>query len=173
MSELETAVRPILEPMLLGKGLTVILSPDDQVILSRWAYKSVLVANLALPEASLIPNAFYNEFYHPPLLPEQGVTVWTAAYSAQARWGHFTRVSLPLPEAHARLATFSVFRALFQVLLYFGGDWRQTRDGGLETEPLIQRLWPPTKTPIAWPKDQKAIGSFSSLKYFCQRIDFI
>ncbi|MDR7417611.1 MAG: hypothetical protein QN178_01720 [Armatimonadota bacterium] len=192
MAELEAQAQPILTPMVLGTTPFTILSPADQVILSRWVFKTVLVANLTLPEQHVIPATTYREFYQNRVPPERGAVIWTAGYSGRMRWGHFTRHGLVLwrretiginvatgKEAHTQLphtfvtlATLTTFRALFQVLFYFGGDWTPARVASEQTERIIIRLWPATGTPVLWPKDRYAIGSFDSLDNFSRRSDF-
>lgn len=181
MSDMEDKVKPILEPMMLGKAQTAVLSPRDQVVLSRWAFKMALVADLVLPGPRLIPQEWYKNFYRDHLPPEIGAVIWTTAYGGREKAAHTYRRLLVIPpigevmgwtETHGFLITFDTFRAVFQVLGYFGGRWQPTGDGGIESQRYLIRLWPPTATAVGWPRNGLALSDSAFLN-FPEREDFI
>lgn len=166
---------------MLGRARMAVLSPKDQMVLSRWAFKMALVADLVLAGPRLIPEEWCMNFYHEHLPPETGVVIWTTAYGGRVKAAHSYRRLLVVPpigeaiswdETRGFLTTFNIFRAVLQVLGYFGGRWRPTGDGAFGSERYIIRLWPPTATAVGWPRNGYALSDSAFLN-FTERVDFI
>lgn len=62
MSDIENASRPFLEPMILGNGRPVPLSPTAQRILAIWAMKTALVVDVHL-RTRRFPRVLYPGFF--------------------------------------------------------------------------------------------------------------
>lgn len=92
MSNLERETIPILEPMILFEDFrrTIGLSPRDQAILARWAYKTTLVLDFAFPDQpTWIPTSWYADFYRRRWPPNRGVVIWVTTY------GDFNELFIP------------------------------------------------------------------------------
>jgi hypothetical protein len=186
MGRIEDEVQPILEPMMLGQVKTVTLSPDNQVSLSRWAFKTNLVAEFALRGPRMVPTSWYTDFYARRRPPDIGVVVWATAYGGTRRavFGHKRTFSIladwPIPnseatqrtETTATLTTLTAFRAIFQVFCCFGWKWHPSKNGGIGSEQYLIRIWPPTNASVVWPKNGIFLDD-ATLEAFAAREDFM
>ena len=186
MSGIDNDVKPILEPMILRQAQAITLSPDDQICLSRWAFKTALVAEFALRGKHVIPDKWYRDFYRRRLPPDPGCLIWTTAYGGHEKPGHAHKRTLPLtgdfpvPNSELKdrkttetfLITLAALRAVFQVFGCTDWEWHPTSDGGVESQQLLIRLWPPTSNPATWPRNSIALSD-TALLDFCNREDFL
>ena len=161
MSRLENDVQPILRPMMTASGGTISLSPNDQEVLARWIYKTVLMADFALtpdkyriPHPTPIPKSDYSTFYAHRTPPNSAV-IWTAGYTGERKIHGTQREQHTLLEKTNQrirlyLITFSVLRAVFQVLGALSGILDDLPIRG-DPDRGVVRIWPPRNRPIDWP----------------------
>lgn len=80
MSQLETAAKPILTPLVHGRGNT--LSTVDCTILTRWFLKTTLILELAGERAQRVAPPALVDWVRTDTAPRQGVTLWAGAARA-------------------------------------------------------------------------------------------
>jgi Pyridine nucleotide-disulphide oxidoreductase, dimerisation domain len=124
MERLETAARPVLEPMLLGAppGTLRVLDPDQQAILATWAVKISLLLTLSQfrgQDYGWTPVSTLQWLYkhHDSRMPPPGSRVWMGGFNtsdvpARVQAGCLYDVS---GKPAAQCVTFSVGCVLFQV----------------------------------------------------------
>ena len=78
---------------------------------------------------------------------------------------------MPSAVVSTYLTTFTVFRAVFQVLGLLQGEWAPIKTTP-ELKPFLIRLWPPTGKSVAWPRGGLAFDN-RGLEDFAQRRDFL
>ena len=161
MSALETAVRPILEPMIAGTRHAILLGPDECLALACWAFKTVVLADLTFPDPRL-PDRLRHDFFA-SRVPADDVVIRTGAYQddlAVCYWGqpiqvvHWGGDNIP---AVGWQSTFNLFHAVFQML--FHGYGKRVAPGGSYSDEATAILWPHTNRTIAWPPDNKALSA--------------
>jgi hypothetical protein len=169
MSRLETAARPIFEPLMPGTR-RVILQPSEQRTLAFWIVKTAMTLQLSHPtrQPDAIPGAHYSELYkeqRPPRLCQ----VWIAGCTHNDRPPDLTRPMV----GRCRIAPLKRFRPddisadqptvpAYSVAMSMGnlamaifghqyadshaqGSWQ----GGMG-EALAQ-IWPSPGIPVEWP----------------------
>jgi hypothetical protein len=165
MEQLERAVRPVLEPMLLGAapGTSHVLNPDQQAILATWAVKTSLLLTLSEfrgQDHGWIPASTLQWLYeHYDLhMPPPGSRVWMGGFNtsdvpARVQAGCLYDAS---GNPTAQCTTFSVGCVLFQVFTTSQEDadlppdtetWLAPK--GLYVPALLQIS--PSISPIRWP----------------------
>lgn len=177
MSELETRVRPALEPMILGR-LPVALTPVMQAMLARWAFKTAVMIDLFKPSADRDygPREYRmlkdrHLFSGMPVLRDPLVMVWTAAYQGPAAGysslsSAFPFVTPPTYTPEGIVATpgnttrgvshtLRLMHVLFQVLVVERGAYPIL---SVSSPPASIRLAPPTRTAAEWPFHGEAFG---------------
>jgi len=182
LSEIENDAKPVLAPLILGRGLPVLLSLADQRVLAYWAFKTALTASLVSDKKLFGPEPFA-ELYRRKAPPPLRTVIWTAGYnsgrpesSIRPRTGRIVVSAYPTQraatrfETQSRLITVSIYWFVFQVLQYDGYSipgraFAQIRG--------IKRIWPldaPTDGPFEWPPDRAALGK-GALERFAHRSD--
>jgi hypothetical protein len=141
LSVLERDVQPVLTPLIHGDERR--LSSDGQRLLATWAVKTALMLDLAT-ESPIIPTGFFHAF-RPERAPLASHVVWLGAYMGRERaiWSAQQALHIGVPEdgePNGFATTFTVFRALFQVVGHF------TRGDATITD---TRLWSAGLWPIA------------------------
>lgn len=165
METLESAVRPVLEPLLLGAtaGTSIVLGPDDQAILATWAVKTGLMLALSKfrdTDHGWIPADTLQWLYqhHTLLLPPPGCRVWMAGLDTSSIPASVQATCLYDDDGNpaAQFVTFSVGCAMFQVF----APRQQDADVAADTETwlapagvfqlaLLQIT--PADSPVRWP----------------------
>jgi hypothetical protein len=80
MSQLETAAKPILTPLVHGRGNT--LSTIDCRILTRWFIKTTLILELAGDRTQRVTPSALFDWVRNDTPPRQGLTLWVGAARA-------------------------------------------------------------------------------------------
>lgn len=155
MSRLESAVKPLIGGMLLGRRR--LLHPTGQGTLAAWAVLKVMMMQHAFPR-EIIPVGQYAELYavRDDRRPPHGFRVYTARVAhtegrAEPGFFHCNGIARVTGEpithetpAEGYLATFTVLDLLVQVFRAqesIGGDdaeWIHPRN----VSPAMRRLWP-------------------------------
>ena len=171
MNDLETQVRPFLEPMVLGKP--VVISPADQHALAQWAMKTFLMHDLCHPDDPL-PLSQFRSFFHTRTPPTDSI-IWVAAYGGRklaaqglARGLAYTRrpaIDLPPETAYLYLGTFLAGAAMFQLLMHVGGGNAVPPVRSPFRLRAFRGIWPPLGEPISWPPSNVAFdnGAFQAV----------
>ncbi len=104
MSRLESAVKPILTPMLLDES--IVLSPDDQRTLAAWITMKLMVAEFTRP-TDVVTRLDQRTSLMRSLIPPSGWTIWIGRRQARkwrsGYWRHAATIGLaeqgqvPLP----------------------------------------------------------------------------
>jgi hypothetical protein len=178
MSELEGRAQPILTPMILGQQRAIILSPADQQILARWAFKTALMSEFASPKQE-VGIRTYEGFYQHRRPPDQCV-IWTAAYSTTTTAARVHRLLITLGTVDTKkddaitaqdspgiVITFNLFKVIFQVALYEGARRTTLPD----SHSLVQRIWP-VDGPLVWPAKGNAL-SHEAFERFATRVGLL
>jgi hypothetical protein len=92
MNDLETAARPLLEPMIVGRGRA--LHRDGQRTIATWAMKTMLMFEFAYPE-QLIPRELYEHLYAHREPPPR-TRAWLAPYGGERFSTYYKRHALGL-----------------------------------------------------------------------------
>jgi len=156
MSDLENAVRPRLERMLLGRGSS--LNVQDQTTLSTWAYKTALMVNFALPEVARAadPSEYRYLFRHkrPPPGAKGALAAYDGEPTASFR-GHPLHVGSQVRGGNPRGAfngytlTLSVGQVAFHVF-HTTVPGQELAYGGGDITSQLQWIWPAQKDLIVW-----------------------
>jgi hypothetical protein len=124
MGALETAARPVLEPLLLGAapGSSLELDPDQQAVLATWAVKTSLLLVLSKLRGQphgWIPASTLQWLYrhHDSRMPPPGTRVWMGGLNTSDTPAWLRSVCLydVGGQPTAQCVTFSVGCVLFQV----------------------------------------------------------
>lgn len=155
MSSMETAVMPILTPLILTTDAQT-FTEAEAITLATWVAKTALTASLLHPdETNPIPRKYFDEL-HRERTPFRDSVVWIAAYDV----GRYPASSsmVPIPPVNGFLVTGNVGCFVYQLT---AGD--DMANGGLvmppgELAPYVTQIWPlqphPELAPIikhAWP----------------------
>jgi hypothetical protein len=164
MATLETRVRPVLEPLLLGarKGTSLTLGPDQQTLLATWAVKTGLLLALSKFRRTAhgwIPDDTLQWLYqhHSQVLPPPGSRVWMAGFDTSDIPGSVQAACIYGNNGPAAQAiTFTVGCVLFQVFAPRQQDASLTpgTEAWLAPEGALQlALLPiaPATSPLRWP----------------------
>ena len=178
MSDLENAVRPILEPMILGLYGQVSLSPDDQGLVAFWAVKTAFMTSF-LEHERTFTDAAHKELFATRRVPQNGI-VWVAAYRGDSvrlvthggkcsleaagfigKNGIIQREPVKLDGA---VRTNRLGSVIFQTLIYEGDHLPLlgTKHG---TGPNDQRIWPVVDRILPWPTNTRALDDLGFLLY--------
>jgi hypothetical protein len=163
MSELEESARPILSPLILARGAPVELALADQLIVSRWAFKTALMADFHSRAATrLFLPSVHAAFFRNRLPPQPNCGIWIAAYSGspvrlgiQAR-GSDMQLHWHNPAASgvvhlkAQVMTITIISLVLQVFRY-DGDVSLIKN--LHEPRGTCLIWPPNTHPVKWPPD--------------------
>lgn len=165
MERLESAARPVLEPLLLGAapGTSRVLNPDQQALLATWAVKTSLLLTLSEfrgQDHGWIPVSTLQWLHqhHDLRVPPPGSRVWIGGFNtsdipARVQAGCLYDTS---GKPAAQCTTFSVGCILFQVFTTEQDDadlppgteaWLAPK--GLYAHALLQIA--PSISPIRWP----------------------
>jgi hypothetical protein len=157
LQRLETSVRPLLTPAILGTE-RVAIRPREQMLISRWALKTALLLRYVRQPVNPPPEertTWVMTHEEPP--PQAGV--WLAAYGGSAHaWVQMSRHNLEPPAGsgvqvfHCELTTFTLGRLLVLVLDVPDAD-RDVAIGTYEKVfvPFTSKLWPPPGYNVRWP----------------------
>lgn len=120
-SDLETAVKPILRPMLLSR-LSFRLSPTDQELLAFWAAKVLLVSQCMVPAAErVVPAAQYAEMFDKRSAPARCRVAIARRPRENASWPYRIIAlggqwrSSPPPGPRPRCEQYDTYRAVIVV----------------------------------------------------------
>jgi hypothetical protein len=154
MSDLERAVRPILEPMLIGRAKP--LGRDSQATLAAWAYKTALMLNFAVPE--IVRAADPAEYQHlfryrrPPRAAKIAVAAYSGVATASYR-GHALHVGSKVvgdgAPYNGYTMTFSVGQAAFHVV-HTTLPNQEVTYSGRDIAQMIRWIWPIQRELFVW-----------------------
>lgn len=179
MEDLESAVRPALEPLLLGAAprTSRVLDPDQQAILAMWAVKTALLLTLGKfrrRDHGWIPVSTLKWLHqhHDSRIPPPGTRVWMGGFNTSDIPASVQTACLydTSREPAAQCTTFTVGCVLFQVFATKQEDANLTPDidawlapNGPYAPALIRIA--PSSTPVRWPskavlgpKDREALA---------------
>jgi hypothetical protein len=159
MSDMETAVAPLMGPMILQSAATV-LHPDPQARLAAWATKTAMVAEFMGPREAR--PLYYSPEERQQIMnvgaPPADNWVWLA-HRAHGTYCDvlFERFAFVSPTEDtivpACLATIAVGAVVFQVFSYRRAlaetDYVRFRNGPWET--TLLRIWPEEHATLFWP----------------------
>jgi hypothetical protein len=167
MEHLETAARPVLEPLLLGAsaGTTRALDPDQQAILATWAVKTALLLVLGKfrgRDHGWIPVSTLQWLHqhHDLRIPPPGTRVWMGGFNTSDTPASVQTACLyeASSEPAAQCATFTVVCVLFQVFAAKQEDADLAPDTDAWLAPkgpyasaLLQIA--PSSSPLRWPPE--------------------
>lgn len=118
LSVLENDASAVLRPLILGHNRS--LNADEQSVVAAWAFKTALMLDLS--SGPFIPLGFFRDFKL-RRRPHESSLVWLGAYSGARAVLVYEQPlgfgAAPGEPPMATVITFSVGRALFQVLLHF------------------------------------------------------
>lgn len=168
MNQMETRVAPVITPMMTA-GVSISLTPAQQLALANWAIKTVLVLDHQTPRNRSIPESEYGSFYKrkQPLDnhivwigridPTKEMRVADAVLQAirqtriDATDGDFlNQVNLDIADGRwMYIATFSIG---FVVLQVWGHNLSHPMkvDTGPDHRSVMKRIWP-VQGDLAWP----------------------
>ncbi|GGM41225.1 hypothetical protein GCM10007977_048290 [Dactylosporangium sucinum] len=154
-SVLEGDVKAIMVPMFEG---TWHLDRAQQERLAVWATKTALVLD-SLNPVRVVPRAVGHALrlgHRPP----DGVTVWMSPFlgTTRALAASSSPLHFPFPDEepdpsrqpNAFVATFTVFRVAFQVLINFAVGELELSGGRPDVEACLMRIWPTEHDRIDW-----------------------
>lgn len=158
LSVLENDVARVLSPMLDGSPAR--LMATEQSLLATWAVKTALMLDLASGNP-FIPQGFYFDF-RLRRAPHPNNFVWLANYGGNqhAATAQLLGLHIGVPTdqpPNAFLATFSIFRVVFQVLGHFARGPAELKDDRRQFEQIYDQIWPWWCMPIVWPKSTYAL----------------
>lgn len=157
MSRIETAVRPILEPMILDTP--TIIDASGQRTLAIWLTKTALVHELITPETAVATDND-RRWFGQEREPFPGSEMWFARYEGEIGSVFYFRRTITLEkigdpsfpvEAHAQLFTLVAGSVVLQAVIpkrpqlaYFG---RRPRPSAVRFWPASDEVgWPPSET---------------------------
>lgn len=167
MEALETAARPVLEPLLLGAapGSSRMLDPDQQAILASWGVKTALLLALARfrgQDHGWIPASTLQWLYqhHDSRMPPPGSRAWMGGLSTSDVPASVQTACLYDADGDpaAQCVTFSVGCVVFQVFT----TGQQDADLPPDTEDWLAPRGPyqsallqiaPSSSPVRWPPE--------------------
>ena len=167
MSRLETAVIPVLSPLILGQMR--LLTPNDLRVLALWAIKTHMAQELAAsPAFVLTPQEQRSWMVKERPEPPPGIHVWIGTFDAPVIGGHYDCSPLSLPGAGAGVvahldregaydlfggyrATLIVGHLVMSVVYMYGNPNREISYSRLL--PIV-RIWPPASLGLLWPAVQ-------------------
>ena len=166
MSGFETTVRPLLTSAIRGNP-TRWVSPDDQRIVARWAFKTALMSDRTnRPKYWTAPNEHF-EYLFQHREPPDSVTIHLTRYVPSAgesdflawvgsSWAFLGRHGWPKYKAYR--ITFNVGQAVFQVFGHMAPynevltfEPRILLPDGTPRTDLFRRIWPRVPGPHEWP----------------------
>lgn len=158
LSVLERDIEPLLGPMMMGQERP--LGLHDQVRLATWAVKTALMLDLASGKP-IVPRGFYHAL-RLERIPHENNVVLCGAYlgSRKAIWADFRPLGLASRADGAPagfVATFGVFRLVFQVIGHFTNSETTLNDRRALSVGLL-RLWPQESACVKWPRDRLAFN---------------
>lgn len=161
ISVIDNDVKPVLEPLIDGRDSN--LTSDEQRLLATWAVKTAFMLDLS-SDSPVIPLGYYYDF-RLQRSPLPSHIVWIGAYKDNkwAAWARLFPLHLRIPATdppNGFLATFTAFRAVFQVLGHFTKGGASLRDGRPEAKAL-STIWPSEGKTVPWPKGGLAFGNQS------------
>jgi len=153
MGKLEEHVKPILEPLILGRLAT--LSADEQQLMAFWATKTLLAFQSQEHELTTWarPEDYATVFAErAPLACSQ---IWLGHTNLrQATYYRAHRYPIPVPgprseEIHGFGATLTVGHAVFYLLLGYAGPvgMRMRYDAAV----ALKEIWPSRRRELDWP----------------------
>lgn len=157
MSALETRSQPVLAG-LLGTG-AVLLSPQEQRILSVWAAKTAMTVALARRASDgFVPEAHFRELMATQE-PPSGSEVWLAAHRGEY-FGcstHLDKKGITAEVGSTSLGPYVMYSITINIaglVLQFVGNtvpshW--TLEGASESGTTATRIWPLTGKALTWP----------------------
>ncbi len=184
MSNLEEAAARVMKPLIRGEPR--ILTPDDQVLLARWAAKTALVFEFAYASsaANYIP-ASDRQWLRGNETPPASTTVWLAGHTGRRIAFHRsvpfegspadsvvggsigTSGTISRPEAHS-----TTLAILHLVIKVFGDSLPEERSLELPavTRDVVIKIWPRQLAAVLWPPpralDDDALFDFASITVF-------
>jgi hypothetical protein len=156
LSVLEGDVATVLAPLVRGESSRR-LSRRDQRLLATWAVKTALMYDLSTG-APVIPTGFFHDF-RLRRSPLSSHVVWLGAYSGErAVWARLRGLGLGETggePVRGFVATFTAFRAIFQVVGHFTRGGATIRDDRAWSAGLL-RIWPMDVETVDWPRNRLA-----------------
>ena len=160
MADLDRAVRPFVERIVVGKRTT--LSRTDQKQMARWVAKTAMVFTYTTPRRPIPANQ--RHYLRLQLRPPPSSQAWIGIRSAEegiAVGGvlSFGLGNRPEPESKTNRAYLVTLGIGYLVIAFFGHDL------GFEVpwaRPLLEPIWPVSESPIKWPP-KYVFGSIDDL----------
>ncbi len=156
MSQLESAIKPILEPMALGHW-PVMLSSQDCARLGAWVLKTVVMLEMAQPTPAVIPLS-HRKHVARRLSPPARAQVWAGARppgQAPTRFDHQSGGDSETKLHDGYIALLGVGQ-FFGYVVSLPSTGRDSEDPppfllNFEEAPIFKRLWPAPTQGIRFP----------------------
>jgi hypothetical protein len=153
MHELEQATRPVLSPLILGRGRMLV--PTEQEILSVWAVKTALMCEFLHPSTRGASREHFQTIYR-ALKPPDTANVWLAAYDGRKEidYNHrrlsIEREDASKPDARGYLTALVLRHA---VLFVMGGEEPIEMPFSDRDRRGVIQLHPPWRPFPRWPPE--------------------
>jgi hypothetical protein len=159
MSGLETAVRPLLTPIIQGELLT--LDAKDLEIIARWATLKAIVIEHGTSRTEVTPQEDRTAFKNDGTIPAY-FRIYLLSHDCPSRIG-YVRTSYavaltadgPIPPLEGRQKnTQQISVILGNAMLLINAarvDGFQIEDRLFMPDVVSRRIWPPNVTPLTWP----------------------
>lgn len=160
MSDLETAVRPLIFDAIQGR-LATFAAATDRITVAAWAFKTALMLDCCWPDRN-VPEKHYRYLYR-RRIPPPNVYVSVAAYfpmegeEIRTAWGNRSvwKAKPPLEKFDGYRITFSVGNIVFQAFGHPGTEHlepeREVRVNGKAVTDFRRVVWPIPSEPVGWP----------------------
>ena len=183
MSQMESAVQPVLEPMIMGRA-PVTLAPASKFALAQWAMKTALVLDLCHSAGKRVfPSGLYPSFFQRRIPPKE-CAVWAMAYRGEGveLRGFATPLTSALPAAYTRdgiveaggarvkgaLVTIQLNRAVLQMAMFGSGAVPVIM---ANEPPGSIRIWPKQTSTTDWPIRNEAFNATEFDELIRRRIE--
>jgi len=176
MAGLETAVAPIITPMI--RGVPGALKHSDRLTIARWAVKTAMVQEYAHPGRHYFTQAERRSLMNDGVNSELGARVWAGRYVTRPNGLHGLSVRLVGVDGAlgACVSMFSLGQFAVQVLVERASarqEERQPWHAG-PWEELLSSIWPPAKpadiraVDLTWPPSVSITSEEMFYEVFCR-----
>ena len=149
MSDLETRVRPALEPLVLGESRT--LSRDEQGLLAFWATKTLLGFQALEDESTewARPDEYSELYKYKAALPNSQVWLGAGEHEGDVAWHRAHTYAIGSEQIDGFGATLAVGHAVFYLAIGYAArpGVRLRYDAAF----ALKEIWPSARDELRWP----------------------
>lgn len=169
MSELESQVKPLLTPIIIGDQTRRVVGEAEQSIIGFWAAKTAVTCQFVNPRDQRHVSTQHRRQMRELQRPADGTSVWVAPHRSPAAFeARFTWTGLSIHASDAVpaddewtsfAATLGLGKLLIVVVHLEPGDLTENlqTDWGKFAHRL-SRIWPTTSSPLSWPPSGPALS---------------